>query len=166
VDIKATLKRRLLPITGGLVAVGLVAGGVAYATTPSAAPAKTTSSMSTLSVAPGQAGVTATRLGLRWDLIRLARHTVHAELIVKTADGFRTIDIDRGRLSSISGTSITIVRPDGPSVTARLTNATRYVGLPESSLAKGDRVLLVQGGGGNALFVAARPPATSTGATA
>jgi hypothetical protein len=88
-------------------------------------------------------------------LVRLARRAVHAELIVRTRDGYRTIDIDRGTFKSDASGTITIVRPDGPTVSASLTKSTRYPGLTQSQLKPGDRVVLVQSGG-NALAVRAR----------
>ena len=41
---------------------------------------------------------------------------MHAELIVRTANGYRTVDVDKGRLKSDTSAVITIVRPDGPTV--------------------------------------------------
>ena len=144
------LKSKLLPVTAGALVVGLAAGGVAYASTPSATKAPAAASSATV----------ATRHpGIRAD-VWLARHTVHAQLIVSTKNGYKTIEIDKGKLQSVSSATITIVRPDGPSVSATLTSTTKYFGLKESQLAPGDGVVLVQGAG-NALYVASRAP-TST----
>lgn len=159
-NISKPFKTRLLAFTGGAVVVALAAGGVSYATTPSA---------STASSSPKTAAVTTAKPGdkypvLRRDFRKLVRHTVHADLIVKTPTGFKTVDIDRGKLTSVSSTSISLTRPDGPSVTATITSSTKFIGIPESKLAAGDRVLVVQTGG-NAVLVGARLPKASAAPT-
>jgi hypothetical protein len=155
--ISQLLKSKLLPVTAGAVVVALAAGGVAYATTPSttaspASSASTTSSSITSSRHPV----------LRADVVWLVRHTVHAQLIVDTTKGFKTIEIDKGKLTSDSSGTITIVRPDGPSVSATVTSSTKFYGLKESQLAPGDGVVLVQGSG-DAIFVASRAPRSTSG---
>ncbi|MGD0081577.1 MAG: hypothetical protein ABSD78_00075 [Acidimicrobiales bacterium] len=164
---KHSLKARLLAMTGGAVVIALAAGGVAMATTPSAAPAPAPSAqLSTASAASASStilgGANVSRGQLRQDVIWLVLHTVHANLIVDTAQGYKTLDIDKGSLKSDSSTSISIVRPDGPTVSATITSSTRFPGLPESQLKSGDRVVLAQGAGGNALVVWARAPAASS----
>jgi hypothetical protein len=162
---KHSLKSRLLAVTGGAVIVALAAGGVAMATTPSAAPAPATQSTVASAANAGSTilgGATASRGQLRDDVIWLVRHTVHANLIVDTSQGYKVLDIDRGTLRSDSSTSISIVRPDGPTVTARISSSTRFPGLPESQLSQGDKVVLAQGSGGNALVVWARPATSSS----
>ena len=152
---KQMLKTRLLPVTAGAVAVALAAGGVAYASAPA----------STKPAAPAASSkVTPARRHpvLRADLIRLARHTVHAQLIVDTKKGFETIDIDKGKLVSDSSGTITIMRLDGPSVSATVTSSTRFFGIQPAKLVAGDRVLLVSGSGGHALDVASRGPAKTS----
>jgi hypothetical protein len=144
------LKTKLLPVTAGAVVVALAAGGVAYATTPSA---PTTPSASA-------ASSSALRLRhpvIRRDVIWLVHHSVHAQLIVSTKNGYRTVDIDKGRLVSDSSTTITIVRPDGPQVSATVTSSTKFFGLKESQLSRGDGVILVSSNG-DALYVASRRP--------
>lgn len=163
---KGTLRRRLLPAIAGAVVIALAAGGVAYATTPSssstpssvAATSHSQETPATVDGLPVASGEHPFRQDLRW----LFRHTVHAQFIVRTASGYRVLEFDRGQLSSVSASSITIVRLDGPSVTAALTPTTKYLGLSESELAKGDLVALVQDGHGDALLVASRAPKTTT----
>jgi hypothetical protein len=149
------LKTKLLPITAGAVVVALAAGGVAYASTPS-----TTASPASSST-PSSSSASSRHPALRADVVWLVRHTVHAELVVDTKNGYRTIEIDKGRLTSDSSGTITIVRPDGPSVSATVTSSTKFFGLKESQLAPGDGVVLVQGSG-NAIYVASRAPTSSS----
>lgn len=152
--IKQLLKTRLLPVTAGAAVVALAAGGIAYASTPSAPAAPTTATTASAI----SANLTA---GRRADIVWLARHTIHAQLIVHTKKGFETIDIDRGKLKTDSSTTITIVRADHANVSATITSSTKFLGLKESQLATGDGVVLVQHGG-YALYVAARAPATAS----
>ena len=160
-SIKEALRRRLLPVTAGAAVVALAAGGIAYASTPSAAPAP---AAATTASTAGSASARLGRLGLRADVARLIRHTIHAQLIVHTKKGFETIDIDKGKLTTDSSTTITITRADGASVSATITSSTKFVGLKESKLGTGDGVILVQHGG-DALYVAARAPNTSSNST-
>jgi hypothetical protein len=156
------LKSKLLPVTAGAVVVALAAGGVAYASSPSTTTSPTTTSASSTSGATTSTAGAATHPVLRADVIWLVHHTVHAQLVVDTKHGYRTIEIDKGKLLSDSSGLITIVRPDGPRVSARLTSSTKYYGLSESQLAPGDGVALVQGGG-NAIYVASRAPTSTSG---
>jgi hypothetical protein len=153
------LKTKLLPVTAGAVVVALAAGGVAYATTPSA----TTPAASSTS-ATSSAAMRLRHPVLRREVIWLVHHTVHAQLIVDTKSGYRTIDIDKGRLVSDSSGTITIVRPDGPKVSAAVTSSTKFIGLKQSQLAPGDGVVLVQGSG-DALYVASRKPVSLSPST-
>lgn len=159
---KHSLKARLLAVTGGAIVVALAAGGVAMATTPTAspAPASTTTVASASSAVLGGASVS--RGQLRQDVIWLMRHTVHANLIVDTSQGYKVLVIDKGTLRSDSSTSISIVRPDGPIVTARISSSTKFPGLPESQLKPGEGVVLAEGSSGNALVVWARPATSSS----
>ena len=152
--IKDLFKTKLLPVTAGAVVVALAAGGVAYASTPSTT--STPSSTSSSTAAPS----TAHRGELRAHVVWLVRHTVHAQLVVDTPKGFRTLTIDKGKLTSASSTTVTIKRPDGPSVSATITPTTKFIGLTESQLATGDGAIIVQHGG-YALYVAARAPSTT-----
>ena len=77
---------------------------------------------------------------------------------MRTKKGYETVEFDRGTLTSSTSSSITLTRPDGPTVSATITSGTRVRGVPENKWASSDRVLLVQSGG-NALLVFTRPPA-------
>jgi hypothetical protein len=70
----------------------------------------------------------------------LRRHTVDATITVKTKDGYETLDLARGTVGSISPTSITVNSPDGTSLTASITSATKFHNTSESQLGQGDKV--------------------------
>ncbi len=76
----------------------------------------------------------------------LAR-TEHAELIVRTKTGFKTIDLDRGKVTAVSSSSISVTRPDGVVVTATINSSTKFRGLPQSQVVDGDRALVTQSSG-------------------
>ncbi|MFZ0171481.1 MAG: hypothetical protein WAL04_07340 [Acidimicrobiales bacterium] len=153
--LKNLLKTKLLPVTAGAVVVALAAGGVAYASTPS-----TTSSPASVTGAAA-ASATVKAAGLRADVRWLARHTIHAQLIVRTKAGFETVTIDKGKLDTDSSTTITITRADHVNVSATIRSSTKFVGLSESQLGSGDGVVLVQHAG-YALYVAARAPTSAS----
>jgi len=157
---KATklFRNRAAAAAGGLTVLALAAGGVAYATQPSSSP-------------PASAATVATSATIGHDfalgrrpLLRLIRHTVHAQLIVGTKHGYETVILDRGTLESVSATSITLKRPDGPMVTEAIGSKTRFRGLPEAQLAKGDRVIAAQING-TAVVIGALPPKPDAGGT-
>jgi hypothetical protein len=81
-------------------------------------------------------------------LRRLMTRSVHASVVVKSKGGtYVTLTLDRGTIKSISSSSITILRPDGVTVTAPLTSSTKFLRSSESALAPGDKVVVVQESG-------------------
>jgi hypothetical protein len=78
---------------------------------------------------------------------RVLGHAAHGELIVpkRGAEGqWETVVLDRGEVTSMDDASITLKRPDGPSVTLGLTPETRFPdGRPE--VGKQARVLSIGG---------------------
>jgi hypothetical protein len=43
----------------------------------------------------------------------LARHVLHGEVVVQTKDGDKTIDVQRGTVTAVTGTTVTVKSPDG-----------------------------------------------------
>ena len=79
---------------------------------------------------------------------RLRRRTVHGDLTVRTKDGFKQVTVDRGRLTSVDGSTITVTRPDGPVVTFTINGDTRFRGISSASeLQTGKPVFVVSTGG-------------------
>src|SRR4029077_641182 len=75
--------------------------------------------------AGGSTGKASRRRGL---IQRLLHHSVHAEFVVKDGtSGYVTVDLDRGAVQTVSSTSITVLRPDGVTVTAAVTSGTKFV---------------------------------------
>ncbi|MEA3075536.1 MAG: hypothetical protein QOF60_444 [Actinomycetota bacterium] len=92
---------------------------------------------------------------------RFAKRAVHGEFVVRTKDGFQTIDIDRGQLTSKDGNTLHIHRPDGADVTVTLGETTRFRGVANADALRTGKPVVVVSKGGQAVAVAQRPAATS-----
>jgi len=90
---------------------------------------------------PGKAGKAAKRLG----------RAAHAELIVpkRGAEGtWETIVVDRGKVTAASAESVSLQRPDGPTVSVRVVAGTKVRGAASAAeLATGRQVVVVSAGG-------------------
>jgi hypothetical protein len=108
-------------------------------------------------VTPGKAG----RAGKAGVLGRV----VHGDLVVRGKQGaFEKVTIDKGTVVSVSDSSLTVKRPDGVSVTVKLTPDTKRSG----EVKAGDRVMVLSRDG-TALRVRAvnaKAPAASASARA
>ena len=120
---------RLKQLASKKVAVGAVGaiavlgiGGTAYA---ASSPTSGTSATNTPQAPP--ASVSKARLGA------ILRRTDHATFEVKVKGQWVTYTLDRGQVSAVSPTSITLARPDGQSVTDAITPNTKYRGVTSES---------------------------------
>lgn len=86
----------------------------------------------------------------------LLARTVHADLVVKAGEGFRNLTFDRGEVTAVSDTSITLHRPDGVDVTVALTANTRYRGVDGPGAIETGKPAVVLAGDGSALVVGQR----------
>jgi len=150
-------------LTSGTGSATSVGGGSPTASTPGGTEAAGPAGGGTPGAAgSGTAGSGRARAGWGTGLGADLRRAVHAEVVVPaTNGGYHTIDLDRGVVTAVSATSITIQRADGVSVTASLTSSTRQ---PRGAPQSGEEVLVVSSGG-DALLVRplgrAGSPATS-----
>lgn len=92
----------------------------------------------------------------------LLRRSIHATVEVRYHHGWRTLEFDRGTITSVSGTPstggmLTLVRPDGVTVQTKLSPSTHFGGTSPADLAKGERVHIKETGG-TALYVWAHTP--------
>jgi hypothetical protein len=106
-------------------------------------------------------GASANRLRVRALAVRLLRHSVHVSFVVKDGKtgAYETVTLDRGKLQSVSSTSISILSADGVTVTEPVNSSTNFVRTTEATLTSGERVVLV-GINGDARYVVA-PKASS-----
>ena len=154
-----TIRKSAAWAATGIIGAG-IAGGLTYAAvaTPAGASAGTTSGISAAQPTPGaaQAKGRLGGLGRRGLLARLE----HGQLTLKTKQGDRTVDLQRGTVSSVSPTSISVTSPDKfagvYAVTAATKVRTRAGLMTIASVHKGDRVLVVASGG-KALRILDRP---------
>ncbi len=150
--------QRALLVTGiGVLAAGSVAG-VSFALTSNTA-------------SPAAAGTTAAAKpststkanGLRQRELQVLRRTVHGDIEIATKNGYVTFEFNRGVVTSISSSEITVLRPDGVSVTEGINGSTH---MPKRGVpAKGQNVVVISVGSNSYRIVdvgAFRPLGTSS----
>jgi hypothetical protein len=155
---------------GAVAALASVGAGVgAYAlTAPAGASASASSAPVNLAVSSQSTGSTKTHKahGHR----TLLQRTVHATFEVKGKGkgNWVTVDLDRGKVVSVSATSIELSQPGGGNVTETITSSTKFSGISgESSIRTGVRATVISKDG-DALRIAQRPaghPAPTAPAT-
>lgn len=104
----------------------------------------------------------------------LLGRTDHATVEVKVKGQWVTYDLDRGKVTAISPTSITLLRPDGQSVTFTINSSTRYGPSQSEATIATDRPATVISKDGTALRIrqgdrqtpSGRAGSTSAGAAA
>jgi hypothetical protein len=84
------------------------------------------------------------------------RRAIHGELIVRTQDGFEKVTFDRGKVTAVSATSITIERADDQSVTKAINGDTRFKGVDSAEQIEPGKGALVVSKGDTAVLIAQR----------
>ncbi len=140
--------------TAGLVgAVALAGLGTsAYAATSSSStssPSSATSSPASHSSTASHSSAASTRAGATGDKLgRLLARADEATFELKVKGNWVVYDIDRGKVSVVSASSITLALPDGKSVTESITSATKFEGVAsESAVSVGHRALVTSTNG-------------------
>lgn len=141
---KITARKGLVAGVGALAVVA--AGGTAYAATGSSGGSGT----------PGPAAAAQPASG-RAHARSLLRRADHATVELKVKGQWVTYTLDRGTVTAVSPTSITLARPDGQSVTDTLTPQTRYRGVTSETAIQTGRPALVISDAGSALRVRQAP---------
>lgn len=152
---------RILRTTGrraAVVAIGLVtaacAGGTAYAATgsgpaPGGQGTRPSGVASQTARHPGRPGRS------------LLQRADHATVEVRVKGRWVTYTLDRGRVTAVSPTSITLSRPDGQSVTDAIGPSTKYEGVGSETAVQLHRPATVLSDAGTALRVRQRPAAAA-----
>jgi hypothetical protein len=141
------MRRRI--IAGLIIATGLATAGIAYAENQPADPSVPSTPSAAGAAAPEgapKAGARAggPKAGLKGGVLKGA---IHGDLLVQGRDGTTsTVTFDRGKVTAISGGSISIERPDGVSVSKALTDQTVFNGTPRGQLQAGTAVIVVSSG--------------------
>jgi hypothetical protein len=98
--------------------------------------------------------------GGRRDGLPFVGKAAHAELVVPKPDAagqWETVVLDRGTITAVSAESITLLRPDGPTVTIRVVPATKVRGAGSvAELTPGRHAVVVSAGGEARAIVARR----------
>jgi hypothetical protein len=149
--LKRSAWRRAVLLAGvGVVSAGSVAGlsfALSSNSTPSAAThvASTSGTTSSSGTKPAWGNVRHARLR------HVLRRAVSGQIELKTKTGFITVDFNRGAVTAISTSSITILRADGQHVTDAVTSKTH---MPKNGGAPTDgKQVVVVSENGNALYI-------------
>jgi hypothetical protein len=136
--VAAVVTAAAVAVGGGSAAI-LAATSPASAGTASLAAATAPMRVTTAVKAAGAAG--------RHDRSLLARSD-HATIELRVKGHWVTFDLDRGKVTAVSSGAITLLRPDGDSVTLKIDAATRFGGVASASAVHtGDRATVVSEGG-------------------
>ena len=140
-------RTKKVAVGAGVLLTSLGIGGTAFAATSSSA---------------GATPSTATKVQ-HPKLRALLRHSVVDTRVVKTKNGYVTIESVKGTVATIDSTSITVTAGNGTQVTATIGSTTRFVRLTQASINPGDKVGLVEVGSTARLIVG--PKASTTPAS-
>lgn len=144
---RSLTKKTAFGAVGVLAAVGIT--GTAWAETGSGS-SSTTSTASALSGSGGStvAGSTAGGATTKHKARGLLGRADHATAEIKVKGQWVTYTLDRGTVTQVSPTSITLHRPDGQSVTDSIDSATKFEGVSsESAIQTGKRAQVISDGG-------------------
>ncbi len=92
----------------------------------------------------------------------------HATVELKVKGQWVTFDLDRGKVTSVSATAITLARPDGRSVTLAIDSATRWGRVTSAGSVKTGReaTVISENGAARRVIQALHPRAAATGSAA
>lgn len=135
-----------------IAAVGLAAsvgiGGAAYAATNNSSSHATGAATATAGTAASSQAA-----GRGGKAKGLYARTDHATVEVKRKGQWVTYDLDRGTVTAVSATSITLARPDGQSVTEAINSETKYKGVTSAAAIQTGRPALVLSENGTAVRI-------------
>ncbi len=138
--------------TAGLVGAIALAGLGTSAYAASSSPSSTGSSSSAsspssaISTTAGRSSAAGTASGGK--LRSLLARADEATIELKVKGNWVVYDIDRGKVSAVSASSITLALPDGKSVTDTITSATTFEGVAsESAVTVGHRAMVTSTNG-------------------
>jgi hypothetical protein len=146
-------------IAAAAVGVALLGGGAGLAV----AMGGTSSAATTDATAAAQAP---TQKGARKAGGQFLRRVVHGDLTVRAKDGFQQVTYDRGKVTSKTGNSLTLQRPDNVTVTITVDSNTKYRGITSVDELTVNKPAVVVSKNGTALMVGQRNGAAAGGAQA
>lgn len=141
---------RVLLVTGGAALAALTGVFVGHAVAAGPSPAAGTRSASFAATSPTPPVVKPHRFGPGLLPGRLG-DVVYGQFVVRTPSGYRTVDVQRGTVQSVSSTSIVVKSPNGHTGTYTVTGSTivdaQRAGI--GSVHHGDEVLVIATGTGS-----------------
>ena len=148
-------------IGAAAVGVALVGGGAGLAVAMGG-----TSSAATSDTGAAAAQQPAGQKGAERAGAQFLRRVEHGDLTVRTKGGFDNVTYDRGKVTSKTGNSFTIQRPDNVSVTVKVDGNTKYRGISSVDELQVGRPTVVVSKDGTALLVGQRAGAAPASAPA
>jgi hypothetical protein len=159
-DTQVDIKQKIAAAAVGVALLGGGAGlAVAMGGTSSAAP---TDSAAAAQQPQGQ------QPGGRKAGAQFLRRVEHGDLTVRTKNGFDKVQYDRGKVTSKTGNSFTLQRPDNVSVTIKVDGNTKYRGVSSIDELQVGKPTIVVSKDGTALMVGQRTgaaPVPASGAS-
>lgn len=138
-----------------IVAV-LVLGVGAYAWAQGGPDRPSTSTTAQAGADGGNGAQPGARPGRRGGHRGVLRRIVHGDLVVRGQNGFENVTYDRGTVTDVTGSSITIKRPDNQTVTKHIDQNTKFRGVQSASEVQKDKPAVVVAKGDNATIVGQR----------
>jgi hypothetical protein len=138
-------------IAAAAVGVALLGGGAGMAVAMGG-----TSSAATSDASTAAAQQPAGNAGGRKAGAQFLRRVEHGDLTVRTKNGFDKVQYDRGKVTSKTGNSFTLQRPDNVSVTIKVDGNTKYRGVSSVDELQVGKPTVVVSKDGTALLVGQR----------
>ncbi|MBV9662010.1 MAG: hypothetical protein JO337_12715 [Acidimicrobiales bacterium] len=167
--LKITRGRTAAGALGVLAAVGTAGAvtGAAHAVAGTQSPGASTN---LASATDASSPISTTATTVRPHARSLLKRSDHATIELKVKGQWVTYTLDRGKVSAVSPTSMTVARPDGQSVTETINSSTKYRGVASEGAIQLNQPAAVISEGGTALVIRQKPatapaPATSGAAT-
>lgn len=150
-------------IAAAAVGVALLGGGAGLAVAMGGTSSAATSDTSSATTSGGAAAAQppAGQKGDKRAGAQFLRRVVHGDLKVRTKDGFDNVAYDRGKVTSKTGNSFTLQRPDNATVTIKVDGNTKYRGISSVDELQVGKPTIVVSKDGTALMVGQRDGAAA-----